>query len=346
MLPDFANYSLTFVVAVFVITSAVILVVGVKLTNLADRFADQSGLGEAVTGVIFLGALTSLSGSVTSIVTAYQGHPDLSISNAFGGIAAQTVFLVVADFMYRRANLEHAAPSLPNIISATILIGLLSLVLCAAIMPPLDFFGIHPVSPVLFMVYAIGIAVSRSARNDPSWRPVSTEETVEDTPDEQEQGGSSLLRSLLALLVLGITIGICGALIAATGVTIAAKTGVREGLVGMLLTSIATSLPELVTTLVAVRRGALTLAFSGILGGNTFDVLFASMSDIAYRSGSIYHAISPEQTFLIVLSILMTSVTLLGMLLRQRSGPANVGYDSIALVSMYLVGIGIVSWVY
>lgn len=346
MLPDFADYSLPVVSLIFLITSAVILVVGVKLTNLADRFADQSGLGEAVTGVIFLGALTSLSGSVTSIVTAHQGHPDLSISNAFGGIAAQTVFLVLADFMYRRANLEHAAPSLPNIISATILIGLLSLVLAAAIMPPLDFFGIHPVSPVLFLVYAIGIGISRNAQNNPSWRPIATKETVEDTPDEPEQGSANLRRNLISLMVMGIIIGVCGALIAETGVTIAAKTGIREGLVGMLLTSIATSTPELVTTLVAVRRGALTLAFSGILGGNTFDVLFASMSDIAYRPGSIYHAISPDQTFLIVLSILMTSVMLLGMLMRQKSGPANVGYDSIALICLYFVGVGIISWVY
>lgn len=38
----------------------------------------------------------------------------------------------------------------------------------------------------------------------------------------------------------------------------------------------------------AVRRGALTLAVGDILGGNCFDVLFISGSDVAYREGSIY----------------------------------------------------------
>ena len=57
---------------------------------------------------------------------------------------------------------------------------------------------------------------------------------------------------------------------------------------GLLLTATATSLPELVTSVAAVRRGALTLAVGGIIGGNAFDTLFTAASDIAYREGSIY----------------------------------------------------------
>ena len=53
----------------------------------------------------------------------------------------------------------------------------------------------------------------------------------------------------------------------------------------MLMTAVATSLPELVTTLAAVRRGAAQLAVGGIIGGNAFDVLFLSASDVAYRDG-------------------------------------------------------------
>jgi Ca2+/Na+ antiporter len=46
---------------------------------------------------------------------------------------------------------------------------------------------------------------------------------------------------------------------------------------------VVTSLPELVTTLAAVRRGALQLAVGGIIGGNTFDTLFLTISDVGYR---------------------------------------------------------------
>lgn len=100
----------------FLLAALVIGVAGVALTRRADMLADRTGLGEAVAGAVFLGVTTSLSGTVTSITAAAQGATSLSISNALGGIAAQTAFLAIADITYRRANLEHAAAELTNLV--------------------------------------------------------------------------------------------------------------------------------------------------------------------------------------------------------------------------------------
>lgn len=89
---------------------------------------------------------------------------------------------------------------------------------------------------------------------------------------------------------------------------IATQTGLSQAAVGVLLTSVATSLPELVTTVAAVRRGALTLAVAGIIGGNAFDTLFAAASDIAYRGSSIYHVIPDQVMLWVALAVLMTGV--------------------------------------
>ena len=67
-------------------------------------------------------------GTVTSVATAAQRHPEFAVSsNAVGGIAAQTAFLAIADILYRRANLEHAAASLTNLTQSGTLILLLSI---------------------------------------------------------------------------------------------------------------------------------------------------------------------------------------------------------------------------
>ena len=87
------------------------------MTRVADRLADLTGLGEAVFGAALLGASTSLPGAVASIFMAAAGRADLAVGNAVGGIAAQTAFLVFADLAFRRANLEHAAASVPNMIN-------------------------------------------------------------------------------------------------------------------------------------------------------------------------------------------------------------------------------------
>lgn len=110
---------------------------------------------------------------------------------------------------------------------------------------------------------------------------------------------------------------------------------------GGLFTAVATSLPELVTAIAAVKQGALTLAVGGIIGGNSFDVLFLAFADISYREGSIYHAITHRQLFIIAMTQAMTGILLLGLLRREKSGFANIGFESILVLMCYLIIIGI-----
>ena len=134
----------TSIAIAFVIAAIVILFGGTRLTGVADRLADRTGLGEAVVGTVLLGAITSLAGLATSVTAAWNGLPELAVSNSAGGIAAQTFFIAVADLVYRRANLEHAAASLQNMIQGTVLIGCLAL---AISLPSFTIYHSHRSSP-------------------------------------------------------------------------------------------------------------------------------------------------------------------------------------------------------
>ena len=126
---DFSNWSLWAIAGLFLLAVLVISIAGIRLTGVADRLADVSGLGEAIFGAVLLGGMTSLPGIVTSVWTGYQGYAELSVSNAIGGIAAQTMFLAIADMAYSRANLEHAAASVENLVQAALLMTLLAILL-------------------------------------------------------------------------------------------------------------------------------------------------------------------------------------------------------------------------
>ncbi|WP_324274384.1 hypothetical protein [Blastococcus brunescens] len=91
--------------------AVVMVVVGIRLTRIADTLSERTGLGDAVGGALLLGALTSLPGNVTVLTGALEGDPGFALANPIGGIALQTVWLAIADLVYRRANLEHAAAS-------------------------------------------------------------------------------------------------------------------------------------------------------------------------------------------------------------------------------------------
>lgn len=317
------------------VTAAIILIAGARLTRVADRLADITGLGEAVFGAVLLGGSTSLAGVVTSVTAAYDGYPTLAVSNAVGGIAAQTAFLAIADMAYRRANLEHAAASVENLLQATLLIALLAIPLVAASAPPVAVAGIHPVSAVLIAAYVFGLRLTKRAGDTPLWRPRWTPETRNDVPREAHADGTTTRRLWVAFGGFAAIVAASGYLVAVTGIALVERAGLSESVVGALITAVATSTPELVTSVAAVRQGALTLAVGGVVGGNTFDTLFLAFADGAYRDGSIYHAMRPAETFLIALTIVLTAILLLGLLRRERSGIANIGFESFLVLLLY-----------
>lgn len=333
----FAGWSTLALLAAFALAAGLVLFSGVRMTGLADRLADRLGIGEAIAGAVLLGAATSLSGTIVSITAAFDGFASLAYSNSIGGIAAQTAFLAVADLLHRKANLEHAAADLGNVFQAVVLLVLLTLPLLATNLPEFTVFAIHPVSLLIPVIYLGALVTTRTLRKAPMWIPVTTGDTRKDTPEPEDsrtdrQGNVRLYGNFLLLMLV---MGVAGWVIAKTAGELTLRMTLSESLVGALATAVATSLPELVTTIAAVRRGALQLAVGGIIGGNTFDTLFLTAADVAYREGSLYHAAGSADQFWNLTAILMTGILLGGLVLRQRKGPGRIGAESLALFVVY-----------
>jgi cation:H+ antiporter len=336
--PD--SWSLMQSFMVFGLCAAVIAVAGTRMARVVDQLADRTGIGEAMAGAVLLGASTSLSGIVLSVTAAWKNQPELAISNALGGIAVQTFFLAVADLCYRRANLEHAAASAPNMLQNALLISLLSLILLTPSLPDVTFWGIHPVTPIIFGLYLYGVYLIKGARQEPMWRPHTTRETREDKPDDT-QAMPSLKKLWVEFAILMGSVGLAGWVLEPTATNIASQTELGQTVVGILLTATSTSIPELVTSVAAVRRGALTMAVGGIIGGNAFDTLFTAASDIAYREGSIYHAMTEASTLWVTLTLFMTGVLMMGLVRRQEQGIARIGSESFAIIILYGTGVAL-----
>ncbi|MFW6348005.1 MAG: sodium:calcium antiporter [Cyclonatronaceae bacterium] len=339
MIPlDSESWTLWQATIVFGLCAVVIALAGTRITRVVDQLADRTKIGEAAAGAVLLGAATSIGGSVLSVTAAWNGHAELAVSNALGGIAVQTFFLAVADLVYRRANLEHAAASVPNMMQNGLLICLLTLILFAPYLPDYTIAGIHPITPAMIGVYIYGIYLVRRAHESPMWRPLITKDTRQDKPDDVAKM-PTLFRLFVEFIILMAILGIAGWTLEPSGTVIASKTNMTQTIVGVMLTAISTSIPELVTTVAAVRRGALTLAVSGIIGGNAFDTLFTAASDIAYRQGSIYHVMPDDSTFWAVLTLLMASVLMMGLIRREPHGIIQIGTESVVVMLLYVLGV-------
>ncbi len=335
----FAQLSLPVLLALLIGAGTAVILASIRATRLADIIADRTAMGEAMAGGIILGGATSLSGVVVSVTAAASGDASFAVSNAVGGIAAQTLFLAVADLLHRRANLEHAAAEPANLFQAVMLLILLSLPIAAIAGPDIAYFGVHPVSLLLFLAYLAGVHLSASVNDQPMWKPVETRETRHDEPEDDAEPQKSALRPALVFAGLVAVMGGCGWIISQVGGSFITRFALSSSLVGALLTAVITSLPELVTTLVAVRRGALQLAVGGIIGGNTFDTLFLVFSDVAYRDGSIYGAVGMNDLYWLATGMLMTAVLLGGLILRQREGPGRIGIESVLMMGIYATAV-------
>ncbi|MEQ9814286.1 MAG: sodium:calcium antiporter [Azospirillaceae bacterium] len=340
MLLDLTALPTALIAAVFLAAAIAIGFAGTKLTGVAERLASLTGLGQATMGAVFLGATTSLSGSITTGWAAGFGETDLAISNAVGGIAVQTAYLAVADIVYRKANLEHAAASLENLAYGALLIALLAFVLCVMSAPEVTVLGIHPASLILVVGYVSGLRIVSHAGAERMWQPRQTADTqTEERFETDPVAKRATPRLWLVFAGLALVTAACGFVVAETGVSLSERTGLSRTAVGALFTASVTSLPELVTAIAAVHRGALRLAVSDIIGGNSFDVLFLIVADVIWLDGSIYHAFTNLHVYVVAVSMLMTGILLLGLLRRERLGFGGIGFESALILALYAVSV-------
>ena len=344
---NLSDWSLVSISFAFLCAVLVIAWYGMQMTKTARDLARDTGMGEALMGAFFIGASTSLSGITTSATAAMSGFVELAVSNSLGGIAAQTAFLAIADIAYRRANLEHAAASAENLFMAALLITLLSIHLIGIAVPDINLWSIHPATFLLIAVYLFGMRLLARTHKMPMWLPRKTRDTPTEIQEPARRVSKSLVRLWGRFLFYSVIVSAAGWFLAQLAVPLVERTGLSYGFVGGVFTAVSTSIPELVVAVTAVRMGALNLAVGDIIGGNAFDTLFIAASDIAFREGSIYSAISSAEIFWLAISVMMTGVLLMGLIYRQRHGPGNIGLESTVLLLLYcggvvLLGIGVV----
>jgi cation:H+ antiporter len=326
--------SLAAAVFLFLLASVIITIAGTNMARVADQLADRTGLGEAIVGAFLLAGATSLPDFAATLSAAIDLRPELAVSNVMGSMAANLVFLAIADIMYRKANLEHAAVSTASLTQAALLIALLGISLYAASLEYASTWYVHPVTFLIVGGYVYGIFLTRRTQERPMWFPRRTAWTVQDSPSEDHKA-LSLSGLWWKFSVLALVTAVAGWMLMEAAKVLVDQTTLSEGLAGGVFTAIATSTPELVITIAAIRRGALTLALGNIVGTNCFNVLVLAAADVGYHQGSIYHDISGYQVVWGLAAIVMTAVLLLGLIQRQPKGLGTIGFESVTILAIY-----------
>jgi cation:H+ antiporter len=332
--------------AIFALGAGAIWRAGTRLEHYADVIALRTGMGHAFTGMLLLAGATSLPELATTLTAVVLlDNPTLAVHNLLGGVAFQTMILVFADASKRRAGaLTYFSPKFVLLIEGIGLVMLLQLTLVGISARHVSAVGSISVWLILLVVAWIGVMyLVYRYRGQPRWTPeladdFPLEEPVreEGAPDPEQEHPLRAIWVRFAALSLVVLVG--GWLSAQSAEVLADQTGLGDAFLGATLLAAATSLPELSTTTAAARNGRYTVAISNVFGSNSFDVSLLFLAELLYRGASVMEHADDSLAFITGLGALMTCIYLWGLIERENRSVLGIGWDSAAVVVVYLGG--------
>ena len=324
----------------FIVAAIAVWLAGIRLSTTTQRLADRFHFGQAVGGLIVLAIATNLPEIAISVSAARSGNSEVAVGNILGGIAIQTVVLVLIDAAVRRpwGPLTFRATSLVIAIEGIIVIVLLAAVLMATQLPASAGAGRVDVGSVaIAALWLGGLILVRRARTVIPWR-TTDHQPKQPSGEEAQPETDRTRRTVTVFAVAAIVTLVGGYVLERSGTELADGFGLSGVVFGATFLALATSLPEISTGIASSRTGQDDLAISDIFGGNAFlPVLFLPIGLIAGRP-ALSDAQAPD-LYLTALGIVLTAIYVVGLIVRTRRKTIGMGRDSLVVLLAYLVGL-------
>ncbi len=314
----------------FAVTAVLIVLAATQLAKYGDIIAVRTRLGGMFIGVLLLAGATSLPEVLTSISSLNQNSPNLAAGNLLGSNTINMLLLAVIDIvnrnqrLLRKAALKHALTGS----LAVFMIGLVVFFMLADINLKIGWVGID--SLLIIAAYVVAIRLVQGNTIHVSHPNIS--------PDIPE-GTAGLRKGIIGFLLAA------GALVVVTPIMvqganeIAVITGLGTTFIGTTLVALVTSLPELVTTLAAIKIGADDMAIGNLFGSNMFNMFAIGLTDVFYTQGRFLAAIDPSFLLVGVVGLLMTVMGLIGNLAKLEKRIWFIEVDALALIIFYFASL-------
>jgi cation:H+ antiporter len=344
------NLSLPVILALFGLCAIAIWFAGIKLSRTADILSTHFGLGEALGGMILLAIVTNLPEIAITVSAALQHNLELAIGNILGGIAIQTVVLVILDAfgLGKQDPLTYRAASLVLVLEGLMVITVLTLVVVGNLLSPsVIYLGISPVDVIIVLVWVVGIFLIGKSRTNLPWHQLGK------LPDSQkeERGhrkkkhydsaiekGTTITVAILVFSVCALITLVAGVGLEITGDAIAKHIGMTGVLFGATILAAATALPEISTGLASMKLKDYQMAMSDIFGGNAFLPVLFILATFLSGNASLPQAHKTD-IYLTGIAMLLTMIYICGLLFRPRKQIIRMGIDSFLVLIVYLVGL-------
>ncbi len=251
--------------------SFLLLIIGffflIKGANLfvegSSSIAKKFNVPSMVIGLTIVAMGTSAPEAAVSITSSLAGQNDMSVANVVGSnffniLVVLGVSSIIAKLPVQKGTIKKDAPFLLLVSALLLLFGL-----------NLNISRIEGLILLAVFIYFL-IDTVKSAKKSSQ----ETDKEAATTMDVEVTKESSIPKTILLSIigVVGIVLG--GDMVVNSATEIATSFGMSANLVGLTIVAIGTSLPEFVTSVVAIKKGETEIAIGNIIGSNIFNILF------------------------------------------------------------------------
>ena len=255
---NFTGSNLFTVLLLFAAGLVFIIKGGDWFVDAATWIAEAFGIPKFIVGATVVSFATTLPEMLVSVFAALEGNADIAVGNAVGSVTANTglimcLSLVCMPCLMTRKQFGFKA----SLLLATIAVlfaftrnGQLSVAQSA----------------VILLFFAAFLAENLMAGK--------REHGAENAENRPQMTGKALACNLLGFVLGAATIVLGAQLLIDNGSALAKMIGVPDSIIAATMIAIGTSLPELVTSIVATKKGDSGLALGNAIGSNLFNILF------------------------------------------------------------------------
>ena len=259
---------MVYLVYVLFFIGFVLLIKGADwLVDGASSIAKKKNISELVIGLTIVSFGTSMPELVVNLLASFQGQSEIAIGNVFGSNVCNILLILGVSAIITPLPIQRSIyfTEIPMMLVATFMVGFLA---NASLFVNPQSFELSRFDGAMlllfffmFMGYIYVISKTKSSKEDIN--PVSDIQTDHTT-------NKSYL--LIAGGILALFIG--GKWVVDGAVEIARLFGLTETFIGLTVVAVGTSLPELVTSAVAAKKGKADLAVGNVIGSNIFNILW------------------------------------------------------------------------
>ena len=342
-----SGVALGWVVLIFIVAVAFTWWAGGVLSRTTDCLDARFNLGSEIGGVVLLAVAGSLPEAAITVSAAIQGTLPLAAGNLIGGIAVQTMVLVLCDIACGERPLTYLVGALTPVLEGMLVVLVVSGVLLGALLPQTTAIGgvVSPASLFIVIIWFVGIYVINRLRKEPHWKvDMPGSHPGRRHRGEQHKVVEHPYHGHSTRFVVGVFGAMClitlvaGVFLEVTGNEMANRAGINGAIFGATVLAGVTALPEISSGIAAVKLGDNALAIGDIFGGNAFQVCLFLLADLIAGKPVLPDA-GRLNSWLASLGVMLTAIYAIGIVGRPYKSFGKLGPDSVLAIVLFGLGI-------